>query len=150
LSALAAKTGAGGKKQPVLPMPRGCPLGGATLRKSKSSAAATPTATSTLTGPHVMGQTMHEDDVKVGVPSTTTMMTMSATMTTVGALPRCLTRSGTSSRPPSKGTRQNLVSWGSRRPPFWDRNWLGVGGVGTPTTGLEDHRNPDGEKVKRA
>jgi hypothetical protein len=56
--------------------------------------------------------------------------------------------SGTSSRPPSKGTRRNSASRGSRRPPRRDRDRLGVGGVGTPTTGPDDHRDPDGEKIE--
>ncbi len=37
---------------------------------------------------------------------------------------------------------------GSRRPPHRDRDRPGVGGVGTPTTGLDDHRDPDGEKIE--
>jgi hypothetical protein len=86
LLALAAKTGEGEKKQPLLPMPPPPPTGGMTLQKLKSSTAAITAATSTLTGPHVMGRTMCKDDVKTGVSLTTTMMTTEATtsMTTTG------------------------------------------------------------------
>jgi hypothetical protein len=115
LSALAAKTGAGGRSNHSRQCPRRCPLGGGTLQKSKSSAAAAPTATSTLTA-RVMDQPMREDDVEVGVPLTTMMMTMVATMT-VRAPPRCPMGSGTSSSPPSKETRRNMALWGSRCPP---------------------------------
>ncbi len=97
-----------------------------------------------------MGRPTREDDVEVGVPSTTTMMTMAAATTTVGVPPRCPMGSGTSSRPLSKGTRRNSAPRGSRRPPRRDRDRLGVGvgGVGTPTTGPDDHRDLDGEKIK--
>jgi hypothetical protein len=50
--------------------------------------------------------------------------------------------------PPLKGTRQNLASWGSRRPPHWDQACLGVRGVRTPTTGWDNHHDPDWEKNK--
>ncbi len=122
--------------------------GGKGLRKSKSSATAAPTATSTSTGLHVMGRPACEDDVKVGVPLMTTMMTMAAATTTVEVPPTCPMGSGTSSRPPSKGTRQNSAPKGSRRPLRWDWDRLGVGGVGTPTTWPDDHRDPDGEKIE--
>ena len=56
--------------------------------------------------------------------------------------------SGTSSRSPLKGTRRNLPPRGLRRPPPRDRDRPGVGGVGTLTTGLDDHRDPDGEKIE--
>ncbi len=46
--------GGGGKKRPLPPMPLLLPTRGGTLRKSKSSTAAAPTATSTLTGPRMM------------------------------------------------------------------------------------------------
>jgi hypothetical protein len=84
----------------------------------------------------------------VGVPSTSTMMTMVVATMMVGAPPRCPMGSGMSLRPPLKGTRQNLAPRGSRRPPRLERDWLGVGGVRTPTMGPDDHRDPDGEKIK--
>ncbi len=84
----------------------------------------------------------------MGVPLATTMMTMAAITMMVGALPRCPMGSGTSSRPPSKGTKQNLASRGSWRPPHWDRDWLGVGGFGMPTTGPDNHRNLNGGKIE--
>ncbi len=54
LLALSAKTGAGGRSDHSRQCPRHRPRGEGTLRKSKSSAAAAPTATSTLTGLRVM------------------------------------------------------------------------------------------------
>ncbi len=127
--------------------PRRRPQGRATLQKSKSSAAAAPTSTSTLTGPHVIDRPMREDDVEAGVPLTRILVTMVATTTTVGAPPRCPTGSGTTLRPPSKGTRRNLAPRGLWCPPRPDQDRLGVGGAPTPTTGLDDHRNPDGGNV---
>ncbi len=58
--------------------------GGGTLQKLKSSsAAAAPAATSTSTGPRVMGQPTCKNDIKTGVLSTTLMMmTAAMTMTT--------------------------------------------------------------------
>jgi hypothetical protein len=140
--------GLGGRSDHSRQCPRHRPRGEGTLQKSNSSVAAAPTATSTSTGPRVMGRTTREDDVEVGVPSTTTMMTMAAATTTVGAPPRCPVGSGATSRPPSKGIRRNSAPRGSRRPPRRDRDRLGVGGVGTPTTGPDDHRDPDGEKIE--
>jgi hypothetical protein len=145
---LLPRWGRGGRSNHSRRCPRRRPRGGGTLRKSKISVAAAPTATSTSTRPRVMGQPTHEDNVEAGVLSTTTMMTMAAMTTTVGAPPRCPTGSGTISRPPSKGMRRNSAPRGSRRPPCRDRDRPGVGGVGTPTMGLDDHRNPDGEKIK--
>jgi hypothetical protein len=84
----------------------------------------------------------------VGVLLTTTMMTMMAVTTMVGAPPRCPMGSGTSSMPPLKGTRQNLAPRGSRLPPRWDRDLLGVGGVGMPTTGPDNHCDPNRGKIK--
>ncbi len=95
-----------------------------------------------------MGRLMREDDVEVEVPLTMTMMTMAATMTMVGAPPRCPKGSGTSSRPPSEGMRQNSAPLGSPRPTRRDWDRPGVGGVGTPTTGPDDHRDPDGGKIE--
>jgi hypothetical protein len=77
-----------------------------------------------------------------------TMMTMAAATTTVGALPRCSMRLGISSRPPLKGTRQHFAPRGLRRPPHWDQDRLGGGGVRMPTTGPDDHCNPNGVKIK--
>jgi hypothetical protein len=74
LSALAAKTGVGGKKQPLLPMPLPPPMGGGTLRKSKSFAAAAPAATSMSTGPCVKGRPTRKDNAEVGVLLTIMMM----------------------------------------------------------------------------
>jgi len=112
--------------------------------------AAAPAATSTSTGPRIMGRPTRKDDVKTGVSSTTTMMTTAATTRRqrLGAPRRCPTGSGTSSSSPSKGTWRNSTPRGSRRPPRRDRDRPGVGGVGTPTTGLDDHRDPDGEKIE--
>ncbi len=75
-------------------------------------------------------------------------MMMAAATTTVGAPPRCPMGLGTSSRPPLKGARQNLNPRGSRRPPHQDPDQLGVGGVGMPTTGPDNHCNPDGGKIE--
>jgi hypothetical protein len=97
-----------------------------------------------------MGRRTGEDDIEVGVPSTTTMMMMAVATTMVGAPPRCPMGLGMTLRPPLKGTRQNLAPRGSRRPPRQDQDWLRVGGVGTPITGPGDHRNPDGDKVEEA
>jgi hypothetical protein len=91
---------------------------------------------------------MRKDDVEAGILSTMMMMTMAATTTTVGGLPRCPTGSGTSSRPPLKGTRQNLAPWGSQRPPRQDWDRPGGGGFRMPTTGPDDHHDPNGEKVE--
>ncbi len=52
--AFATKTGAGGRSNHSRQCPRHRPRGGGTLQKSKRSATAAPTATSTLTEPRVM------------------------------------------------------------------------------------------------
>jgi hypothetical protein len=87
LLALAAKTGEGEKKRPLLPIPPLPPTAGGTLRKSKSSAAAALAVTSMLTGLRVMGQLMCKLDIKTEVSLTMTMMmtaATTATTTTVG------------------------------------------------------------------
>jgi hypothetical protein len=96
-----------------------------------------------------MGRPRREDDVKVGVLSTTTMMTMAAATTMVGAPPRCPMGSEISLRPPLKGTRQNLAPRRSRHPSHQDQDWLGVWGVRMPTTGPDNHHNPYREKVEK-
>jgi hypothetical protein len=120
LLALATKTGAGGRSNHSRQCPHHRPPGEGTIRKSKSSAPAAPTATSTLTGLHVMDRLMRKDNIEAGVPLTMTMM-----------------------------TKRNLAPRGSWRPPQWDQDRPGVGGAQTPMTGLDDHRNPDGEKVDK-
>jgi hypothetical protein len=143
LSALASKTGAGGKKQQLLQMRPPLPTGGGTLQKLKSSAAAT--------GPHAMCQPTCKDNIEAGVPSTTTMMMrMVAKRTTVGAPLRCLMGLGTSLRPPSIRMRQTLAPWGSPCCSHQDWEQPGVGGVGPPMAGPDDHRDLDGKKLKRA
>jgi hypothetical protein len=74
-SALAAKTGEGGRSDHSCRYPHHHKHGEGTGWKSKSSTAAATTATSTLTGLRVMDQPMREDDIKAGVPLTMTMMT---------------------------------------------------------------------------
>jgi hypothetical protein len=142
--------GGGGKKRPLLPMPPPPPTRGRDTPEIEEFPCRPPTATSTLTGMHVMDQPMREDNVEAGVPLTMTMMTMAVATTMVGAPPRCPTGLGTSSRPPSKRTKPNLAAWGSWRPPRWDQDWPGVGGARTPTTGPDNHRNPMGKKLIRA
>jgi hypothetical protein len=95
-----------------------------------------------------MGRPTRKDDDEVGVPSTTTMIMMAAATTMVGVPPRCPMGLRTSLRPPLKGMRQNLAPRGLQHPPHQDRDRLGARGVGTPTSGSDDHCNPDGEKVK--
>jgi hypothetical protein len=129
-------------------MPLPPPTRGGTLQKSKNSDAAAPTATSTSTGPCMMGRLTRKDDVEAGVPLTTKVMMMAVTTTMVEALPRCPTGLGTSSRPPSKGARKNLAPRGLWRPPHRDQDLPGVGGVGTPKTGPDDHCDPNRGKIK--
>jgi hypothetical protein len=49
---------------------------------------------------------------------------------------------------PLKRGKAEFSSSGSWHLPRWDRDRLGVGGVRTPTTGPNDHRNHYGEKIK--
>jgi hypothetical protein len=71
-------------------------------------------------------------------------MTVTTTMTTGGAaaMPDGV---GDEFEAPLKRAEVEFGPW---RPPRRDRDRLGVGGVGTPTTGLDDHRDPDGEKIE--
>jgi hypothetical protein len=79
---------------------------------------------------------------------TTTMMTMAVATATrmTGGTAEMPDRVGDEFEAPLKGTRQNSALWGSRRPPRWDWVQLGVGGVRTLTTGLDNHCNPNAEK----
>jgi hypothetical protein len=95
-----------------------------------------------------MGQPTHKDDVKAGVPLTTTMMTVAAIRTTVGGGAEIPDGVGDKFEAPLKRDEAEFHPSGVTASPPLGSGSAGGGGVGTPTTGPDNHRNPDGGKIK--
>ncbi len=79
---------------------------------------------------------------------TTTMMTMAVMTTTIGGAAEMPDGVGEEFEAPLERDEAKFGPSGVAAFPCRDRDRPGLGGVGTPTTGLDDHRDPDGGKIE--